>query len=42
MKDFKGKVGVITGAANGIGFAIAQECVKRAIKIVIADIDGRG
>jgi len=41
MKDFKGKVGVITGAANGIGFVIAQECVKRKIKLVIADIDGR-
>jgi len=40
MKDFKGKVAVITGAANGLGFAVAQECAKRQIKIVIADIDG--
>lgn len=39
MKDFKDKVAVITGAANGIGFAVAQECVRREIKIVIADID---
>ena len=39
MKNFEGKVAVITGAANGIGFAVAKECVKREIKIVIADID---
>lgn len=39
MKDFKGKVAVITGGANGIGFSIAQECAKREIKIVIADIN---
>ena len=40
MKDFKGKVAVITGGANGIGFAVAKECAKKAIKIVLADIDG--
>jgi NAD(P)-dependent dehydrogenase (short-subunit alcohol dehydrogenase family) len=40
MKDFKDKVAVITGAANGIGFAVARECAKRQVKIVIADIDG--
>lgn len=39
MKDFKDKVAVITGGANGIGFEIAKECAKRSIKIVIADID---
>ncbi|MBZ9607560.1 SDR family NAD(P)-dependent oxidoreductase [Clostridium estertheticum] len=41
MKEFKGKVAVITGAANGIGLAVAKECARRGIKIVIADIDGR-
>ena len=40
MKDFSNKVAVITGAANGIGLAIAQECAAREIKIVLADIDG--
>ena len=40
MRDFKDKVAVITGAANGIGFAIAQECARRGVKIVAADIDG--
>jgi NADP-dependent 3-hydroxy acid dehydrogenase YdfG len=39
MKDFKDKVAVITGGANGIGLEIAKECAKRSIKIVIADID---
>ncbi len=39
MKDFTNKVAVITGAANGIGFAIAEECKKRHINMVIADID---
>lgn len=39
MKDFSDKVAVITGAANGIGLAIAQECARRSIKIVLADID---
>jgi short-subunit dehydrogenase len=39
MKDFNNKVAVITGAANGIGRAIAEECVKRQMKVVIADID---
>ena len=39
MRDFKDKVAVITGAANGIGFAIAQECAKRGVKMVVADID---
>ncbi len=40
MKDFKDKVAVITGGANGIGFAVAKECARKSIKIVIADIDG--
>jgi len=38
MKDFKGKVAVITGAASGIGLAIARRCVREGIKTVLADI----
>ena len=39
MKQFKDKVAVITGAASGIGKAIAQRCVKEEMKVVLADIN---
>ncbi len=39
MKDFKDKVVVITGAASGIGLAIANKCIQENMRIVIADID---
>ncbi len=39
MKDFKGKVAVITGSASGIGFGIAKLCVEKGVKTVIADIE---
>ena len=29
MKEFKDKVAVVTGAASGIGRAIAERCFKR-------------
>ncbi len=38
MKEFKGKVGVITGGASGIGRAIAERCVQEGMKVVLADI----
>ena len=39
MKEFKDKVAVITGAASGIGRAIAERCVEEGMKVVLADID---
>jgi NAD(P)-dependent dehydrogenase (short-subunit alcohol dehydrogenase family) len=39
MKEFKGKVAVITGAASGIGRGLAEHSVKEGMKVVIADIE---
>jgi NAD(P)-dependent dehydrogenase (short-subunit alcohol dehydrogenase family) len=39
MKDFKGKVAVITGAASGIGFSLAERCAQECMKVVLADIE---
>ncbi|MBR0372950.1 MAG: SDR family NAD(P)-dependent oxidoreductase [Mogibacterium sp.] len=40
MKDFKGRVALITGAANGFGREYVKEAAKRGMKIVAADIEG--
>ncbi len=39
MKTFQGKVAVITGAASGIGRALAERCVQEGMKVVLADIE---
>lgn len=39
MKDFLGKVAVITGAGNGFGVEFAKECAMREMNVVIADIN---
>ncbi len=39
MKDFQGKVAVITGAASGIGLALAEKSVQEGMKVVLADIE---
>jgi NAD(P)-dependent dehydrogenase (short-subunit alcohol dehydrogenase family) len=39
MEEFRDKVAVITGAASGIGRAIAERCVKEGMKTVLADIE---
>ena len=38
IKDFKGKVAVVTGAAHGIGRSLSKVFVKRGMKVVLADI----
>ena len=39
MKEFEDKVSVITGAASGIGFGIAEKCAREGMKVVLADIE---
>ncbi len=42
MKRLKGKVAVITGAANGLGRALAERAAQEGMKVVLADIDKKG
>jgi NAD(P)-dependent dehydrogenase (short-subunit alcohol dehydrogenase family) len=39
MKAFKDKVAVITGAASGIGQALAEHGVRLGMKVVLADVE---
>ena len=39
MKEFKDKVAVVTGAASGIGRALAERCVQEGMKVVLADVE---
>lgn len=39
MNTFQGKVAVVTGAASGIGRALAEHCVQEGMKVVLADIE---
>ncbi len=40
MKNFNGKVAVITGGAGGIGSAFARRWAAEGMKIVLADVEG--
>jgi NAD(P)-dependent dehydrogenase (short-subunit alcohol dehydrogenase family) len=39
MRDLAGRVAVITGAARGIGLALAERCAREGMALVLADID---
>lgn len=39
MKEFNGKVALITGAAHGIGYAFSKEAAERGMKLALVDID---
>ena len=39
MRDFSGKVAVVTGGASGVGRAIASKLAGDGAKVVIADVD---
>lgn len=39
MKDFAGKTAVVTGAASGIGLALAERFAAARMRVVLADIE---
>ncbi len=39
MKDFRGKVAVVTGGASGIGQAMAERFAAEGMKLVLADVE---
>jgi len=39
MKDFQGKVAVITGGASGLGRAMAERFAREGMSIVLADVE---
>ncbi|HLF78369.1 MAG TPA: SDR family NAD(P)-dependent oxidoreductase, partial [Dehalococcoidia bacterium] len=39
MENLQGKVAVVTGAASGIGFALAERFAREGMKVVLADIE---
>src|SRR5260221_11318561 len=41
MKDFQEKVAVVTGAASGIGRALAGKSTALGMKVVLADVEER-
>jgi NAD(P)-dependent dehydrogenase (short-subunit alcohol dehydrogenase family) len=39
MKELAGRVAVVTGAASGIGFGIAEALAAERMKVMLADVD---
>ena len=42
MTDIKNKTAFVTGAASGIGLALAEGLLKRGAKVMLVDIDAKG
>jgi len=41
MKDFAGKLAVITGGASGVGLAIGESLAKEGAKVILTDIEAQ-
>jgi NAD(P)-dependent dehydrogenase (short-subunit alcohol dehydrogenase family) len=41
MEEFRGRVAVVTGAASGIGFALAERAVREGMTVVMSDVEAR-
>ncbi len=39
MQDLEGKIAIVTGAASGIGLAVAQDLAQRGVRVTLSDID---
>jgi NAD(P)-dependent dehydrogenase (short-subunit alcohol dehydrogenase family) len=39
VENLEGRVAVITGAAGGIGFALARKCAESGMSVVLADVE---
>ncbi|GIT60608.1 MAG: hypothetical protein Ct9H300mP20_04350 [Gammaproteobacteria bacterium] len=39
MKNFEGKTAVVTGAASGIGFGLAEKFAQEKMQVVLADVE---
>lgn len=42
ITDFRGKAAIITGAASGIGLALAEALAERGADLALADVDAHG
>src|SRR5262245_30567592 len=42
VRDFAGRVAVVTGAAGGIGRALALEAARGGMRVALADVDEAG
>src|SRR5438093_3355608 len=42
MTELEGKVAIVTGAASGIGLAVAHDLARRGARVTVSDIDVEG